>query len=256
MGKVRGFRVWTMRLVLRPIASLALSRNDYTGWKGYTGWGRDHSTWASYLPERSGSVEGMYGGQWNKYSMREGWYHASCRDNTCRRPPSPGCGCGFWAHWNTQLGFFTPQPWIKKRRNPPGEYWISIPLCGVIDGSGATIIGDKGFRTERARITDLAVPLTTSSVIEEEPDPTEEILPEPDPWGVITTSSISLTAIKYHPQQPVARFLAEELDIPEAVVIETIYGTAESALGIGFKWHGSPEALAVNCHPDENYGSP
>jgi hypothetical protein len=55
------------------------------------------------------------------------------------------CGCGFWAYWQIQ------------------HYDLSstaYPICGVVEGYGDVIIGEKGFRSAKAKIIALALPFT------------------------------------------------------------------------------------------------
>lgn len=49
------------------------------------------------------------------------------------------CGCGFWAYWA-----------VPGAGRPGREH-----VYGVIEGSGAVLIGERGFRCERARIVAL-----------------------------------------------------------------------------------------------------
>lgn len=55
--------------------------------------------------------------------------------------PREECGCGFWAYWE-----------VQQHPNPHG---FGIPVLGVIEGWGRTLIGDRGFRCASARITAL-----------------------------------------------------------------------------------------------------
>lgn len=75
--------------------------------------------------------------------------HAVCKYVDEHKPPvevdaaGRGCGCGFWAYWQPQehdLG-----------RN-------SLPVLGVIEGTGRTLIGPRGFRSQKARIIALHLP--------------------------------------------------------------------------------------------------
>lgn len=55
--------------------------------------------------------------------------------------PDESCACGFWAYWA-----------VPDALNPHN---FGVPVLGVIEGYGRTLIGDKGFRCARARITAL-----------------------------------------------------------------------------------------------------
>lgn len=71
-----------------------------------------------------------------------GLNEASCLQEFGHPVPCETCADGFWAFWQEQ-----PYPMSG-----------GIPVLGVIEGSGRTLIGEKGFRCQRARITALHVP--------------------------------------------------------------------------------------------------
>jgi hypothetical protein len=56
------------------------------------------------------------------------------------------CGCGFWAYWD-MAGL------SANRFSTSGR---GLPVLGVIEGTGRVLLGEKGFRSQRARITALA----------------------------------------------------------------------------------------------------
>jgi hypothetical protein len=58
--------------------------------------------------------------------------------------PEDECSCGFWGYW-------APQP-------PYSVGAALLPVTGVIEGSGKTLIGETGFRCAKARITALHLP--------------------------------------------------------------------------------------------------
>jgi hypothetical protein len=266
MGTVRGFRSWSLRLPLRCPA-------DVTRYYGTSllasGWGEKRNYYsAPVLPWLSHAfVEGMYGGRWSYKRMHSGWYGASCARSCAitpasdllpaqvqvHRPPYPGCGCGFWAYWKAQsmTEFDAQKIWVKKFSN--GSYEVTVPLSGVIEGSGAAIIGDKGFRVERARITDLAMPISGGCIFEEETGVCIE-----DAFRVGDPLSMSLFLINestfLDTEQPVAAFLSRTLAVPDTLVRETIYAAITMSLGANFKWHDTPGELMRNCEPDKNYG--
>lgn len=63
------------------------------------------------------------------------------------------CGCGIWAYW-------------RLPHSAKSVSGYSYPVGGRIEGSGRVVIGERGFRCERARITHLAVyPGTPASVV-------------------------------------------------------------------------------------------
>jgi len=60
--------------------------------------------------------------------------------------PFENCGCGFWAYWNTSSAPRPPDIISRCRRQ----------VIGVVEGFGRTLLGDRGFRCQRARIVALA----------------------------------------------------------------------------------------------------
>lgn len=58
--------------------------------------------------------------------------------------PYEPCGCGFWAYWELQS-------------HSMGAGAGKLPVCGVIEGFGQVLIGERGFRAARARIVALHV---------------------------------------------------------------------------------------------------
>jgi hypothetical protein len=57
--------------------------------------------------------------------------------------PQDGCSCGFWGYWEL-----------------PPQYSMGgmLPVTGVIEGSGKTLIGETGFRCARAQVRALHLP--------------------------------------------------------------------------------------------------
>jgi hypothetical protein len=58
--------------------------------------------------------------------------------------PEEDCGCGFWAYWTADAA-----------GNP---HSFEVPVLGVIEGYGKTLIGERGFRCAKARIAALHIP--------------------------------------------------------------------------------------------------
>lgn len=85
-------------------------------------------------------------GQTGKQLWQPGVMEARCNNHTDHKPPvewdpvrGQECGCGFWAYW--KLGAHT---------------WnASLPVHGIVEGTGRVLIGEKGFRCQRARIVAL-----------------------------------------------------------------------------------------------------
>jgi len=264
LGTVRGYRCWTMSLPLvTPQSGLFNRYYQYP-----PGWGNNGTFIASHLPQLDKAyVEGMYGGRWSHKHKLQGWYTARCsgyagsyshlvpdRSVAAHRPPDPDCGCGYWAYWNTwdSTEFRHQRPWVKYTAYK--GYEVIIPLSGVIEGSGATIIGEKGFRSERARITDLSMPIFDSCVYEES---SVGYTADDFKWGPPGTPSIPMYTYgglgPSRQVEPVVKFLAREIEVPEKLVLETILTAVTLCLG-QVKMHTTPEALAAVCLPDPNYG--
>lgn len=64
--------------------------------------------------------------------------------------PDEDCGCGFWAYWT-----------LEAAANPHG---FLLPVLGVIEGYGRTMLGERGFRCAKARIVALHFPEGTRSL--------------------------------------------------------------------------------------------
>jgi hypothetical protein len=96
--------------------------------------------------------------------------------------PDIGCGCGFWAYWHLQ------------RHEVGGS---ALPVCGVIEGYGAVLIGEKGFRAAKARIVALHLPFTIMPVTEVDDDPMG--------LGLPPSRQPSARSGAYHPHGPGGR---------------------------------------------------
>jgi hypothetical protein len=55
--------------------------------------------------------------------------------------PDSGCGCGYWAYWDPPAA--------------PNPHDVDVPVLGVVEGYGRTLIGERGFRCAKARIAGL-----------------------------------------------------------------------------------------------------
>lgn len=78
--------------------------------------------------------------------------------------PANRCGCGFWAYWDQGLKAEEILYNAAKQPNIVREYYLNktpmvkVPVLGVVEGSGRTIIGTKGFRSQYAKIKALCIP--------------------------------------------------------------------------------------------------
>ncbi len=102
------------------------------------------SCWPHQAGERwtRSLLRGSFGYDWNP-----GRNEAVCRCenvlivNSSHLVPVPDCGCGFWAYWDLQ-------------KHSTG----TLPVCGIVKGTGRTLIGERGFRSQYAEIVALHVP--------------------------------------------------------------------------------------------------
>lgn len=83
--------------------------------------------------------------------------------------PTEQCGCGFWAFWEQSKSNHVRGPvdfsypaftldgyWAEfSLRDKPA--WVKAHLRGVGEGAGRTIIGEKGFRSQKMRMLAIAV---------------------------------------------------------------------------------------------------
>ncbi len=78
------------------------------------------------------------------YAWQPGMNEARCRyRGDAHEPPveydeqGAECGCGLWAYWKLGIG------------NWSGS---DVPVLGIIEGTGRVLIGELGFRCQKARI--------------------------------------------------------------------------------------------------------
>lgn len=130
MGTVRGIRAW------QPVMSHSRGGVGGVLYQEVRGIRAEHM-------EMAGAVNYVWQPGVNVARCQSAWtYATSCpspkQQNACWRVPNRTCGCGFWAYWH-QIS---------------GGWGL---LAGVIEGFGRTVLGEKGFRCEKARLLGLAV---------------------------------------------------------------------------------------------------
>lgn len=138
-------------------------------------------------------------------SWQPGENHADCqllqKFTAGHKAPVEECGCGFWAYWT---------------RSATSPVLGRFPVLGVIEGYGTTLIGDLGFRCEKARIVALCCMFTIKV-----PDPAWRPEPAPRGWnpatmfdargqGLETLSAI--TGRTYQPRAPASPPLIDDAD--------------------------------------------
>lgn len=93
-------------------------------------------------------------GATGRFDWMPGVNEARCNNDASHSPPvdaddlGAACGCGFWAYWDIAA------------LAAGGAMSLSlssyVPITGVIEGSGRVLIGERGFRAQKARIVALA----------------------------------------------------------------------------------------------------
>jgi hypothetical protein len=138
-GYVRGLRMWSFPVITALNSALA---SDLTP--------------SAELLRPPGASLPLLAGMTGRGSWHPGVNEAQCANDSAHAPPveydekkGAECGCGFWAYWN-----------IKDAPD-----WTSnvMPVAGVIKGTGRVLIGEKGFRCQKAAIVALAPAITIVS---------------------------------------------------------------------------------------------
>jgi hypothetical protein len=89
------------------------------------------------------------------FAWPPGVLEAACNNGRPHPPPvevdSDGsrCGCGFWAYWDMSG--------LAGNRLASGR---GLPVLGVVQGFGRVLLGERGFRSQKARIIALAPAFT------------------------------------------------------------------------------------------------
>lgn len=109
-------------------------------------------------PDDPPLLKGVTGGRWTS-----GVNRAHCNNHKEHVPPvefdelhGGECGCGYWAYWTPR----DMQDWRS-----------SLPVWGIVEGSGRVLIGEKGFRCQRARILALVPAFSVCPVQRNDPRP-------------------------------------------------------------------------------------
>lgn len=117
-------------------------------------------------PDSYSYLIGAYKGEWEP-----GRIEAKCKshgsglyfDSEEHIVPANRCGCGFWAYWDQGLKSEDVLYSQEKQPKIVREYYLNnapmvkIPVLGVVEGSGRTVIGTKGFRSQYAKIKALCI---------------------------------------------------------------------------------------------------
>ena len=121
-GTVQGIRYWNM-----PAPPLTRDPQSFSG-----------TDWQPVL-------RGMTGKIWGPETLE-----AACNYVSSHLPPveydladGQNCGCGIWAYWD-----------IRSSGRVSAD--STMPVAGIISGTGRVIVGEKGFRSQRGKIIALA----------------------------------------------------------------------------------------------------
>lgn len=186
-------------------------------------------------PDTYSYLIGARSGEWEP-----GRIEAECDRFEIHEPPSDNCGCGFWAYWDSKFdmkevlyGFHMKnQPMLGKQAILGCVPMVKLPVMGVVEGSGRTIIGTRGFRSQYARITALCIP-----------DEAYRILS----WDALLTPNSEGRGTKYDYQFTLT---ATENVIPRITEAKRSLGELYPDAEVFF----SREKMAEKFPPDENYG--
>lgn len=89
---------------------------------------------------------GAYGRTWEAAQIE-----ARCKNYAHHEPPEwrETCGCGFWGYFDPNLEVNSVLSW---QNSSTGSGWTPLCVFAAIEGSGRVIIGEKGFRSQYAKI--------------------------------------------------------------------------------------------------------
>jgi hypothetical protein len=286
IGTVKGYRWWILTV---PFESAAPphTRASFDRYRYGLGLGIDElppsmlnemTGYEKWLPNmRKAQVTGMHAYPWSyRDTDDDGWYQASCAQlgsystnpitgNTVRlvdaghgEVPDSKCGCGFWAYWHGLVADWDAcRPYVvsasRHRIN------VMVPVGGVVEGSGRTIIGERGFRAEKVRITDLAFNIKGTNAVFQDDSGTGDFLHYGSGNSWVNPAIVpAWSAVTIPSPCEVGAFLPylEYRTELRSEVLMRVFDTAlNNALGSGFRWHGDIYRLRETCHPDENYGN-
>lgn len=279
VGSVRGFRWWRVSVSLRkhtPSGALRYYPTRVNPLGSERVWNPNmerpvHHTmsyetiqpWQQWVPEAGYSyVQGFYNGSWAKQEIGpDKRYQARCAkldsvwDTREFRPhssgvPDPNCGCGFWAYWNTldQNEWHTAiMPHVTRQGR---EMQLIVPIAGMIEGSGRVIIGEKGFRCEYARITDLALKVQGPCQYTNCDEQLQQRL-----YFDITHPTAITPAVPIYPltKGEFLPFAAAETGLSMDQIYAAIVTAVAHNLGDNYKSWATVENLMYGAKRDENY---
>lgn len=159
MGAIRGYRWFKIDI---PVSWAGIrNRTVQPGYYDATGKPSVTDEGMLDLPDSElPSLTGAYSGTWE-----DGVNEAKCRRTMTTSPSDfkheppevrTACGCGFWAYFDEHLGVDTVlSNWYSPTKDK--SLWTGIAVLGCIEGTGRVIVGEKGFRSQYAKVVGLAV---------------------------------------------------------------------------------------------------
>ena len=152
LGYIRGYRWFTTQI---PESWAGVRhRSVREGYYDVTGKPEIHDTGMIDLADHElPSMYGAFAGAWE-----DGVNTATCGKygkSFAHEPPEvrEACGCGFWAYFDQNLAVNSVlSGWHSSKRGTVG-----ICVLGCVEGTGRVIVGEKGFRSQYAKIVGLAV---------------------------------------------------------------------------------------------------
>lgn len=276
MGKVRGYRWWHLLVEYQHVGQntcYTASTNTDLGYPKYPSYAefqrelRDGlwnlsvtdpvSPWQPALS--SASVSGMHGRMWARLQAdKDGWYTADCAeyggDATAyavhkNLVPVHECGCGFWAYWKPEIYGSETTPHIQKSSQ---SYTVCVPLFGMIEGTGRTIIGEKGFRCRKAKITAVALNLEANTLY-------TDLDTAYSPFSTVAAGGIFASDLGFcdYPVReplPVVSYLSRVIAVPEHEILGTLTWVLRNRIGDDVAVYSSVAELVGRTEPDGNYG--
>ena len=141
--------------------------------------------------------------------------------------PNRNCTCGFYASYSPDTDFFA------SHNRPPGMYGVPAPpVFAVVEASGRVLMGSRGVRAERMRVTAVCLDMGHINVA---------VAATLEMYRDILSSSYDYSAGRFHPGGPV-RHYGETLD-------HLLYQLDGIAHEYGVKSYGRDLDRMIRDHP-------
>jgi hypothetical protein len=153
LGYIRGYRWFTIQV---PESWAGIRHREVrTGYFDVNGQPEVYDEGPLDLPDENiQPLIGAYGGTW-----LDGVNTAQCtkrgRGGFAHEPPEvrEACGCGFWAYFDENLAVNS----VLGSWNTVSNGTVGICVLGCVEGTGRVIVGEKGFRSQYAKIVGLTI---------------------------------------------------------------------------------------------------